>query len=97
MGGTGQVCGAVSGAVLAIGLIYREDLSIGAKAREITESFSEKYGALRCADLLGLSDASTDELVVFARQHKANLCDKFVYSAVESILDMVEGSPTSSS
>lgn len=61
IGGEQDVCGAISGAVIAIG--YREGLSGGnqmeiAKAakpavRDVYEGFQEKFGAVDCRTLIG--------------------------------------------
>ena len=57
---SGEVCGAVSGAVLVLGALYPfEDSAdqkakqrIAALAREFCARFREKYGVLRCDELL---------------------------------------------
>ena len=58
--GTGELCGAISGAVMALGLLTPVDPAdpVGSKKRttalskEFQRRFSEKFGAVRCQDLL---------------------------------------------
>lgn len=55
----GEICGALSGAVMAIGAVYPFDVcdnqqakdKIAALAVECTGKFKEKYGWVRCNDL----------------------------------------------
>ena len=57
----GEVCGAVSGGVMAVGLCCRytdeHDLQtkehIAALSRELTGRFRERFGALRCEEIMG--------------------------------------------
>ena len=58
--GTGELCGAISGAVMTLGLLTPADPAdpAGSKKRsvalskELQKRFSEKFGALRCRELL---------------------------------------------
>ena len=55
----GEICGALSGAVMAIGLAFPYSVGTDAKARNriarltvrCTSDFKEKFGCLRCQDL----------------------------------------------
>ena len=50
----GEVCGAVSAAVMALGLRYGDENNRQCeKSREFIDAFQEAYGALRCYDLIG--------------------------------------------
>ena len=67
MGRTQKTCGAVSGAIMAIGCkYYNGNDSAGskekayAKTREFLESFENIHGSSDCIDLLGV-DLNTDE------------------------------------
>jgi C_GCAxxG_C_C family probable redox protein len=92
MGGKGEVCGAVSGAVLAIGLLYGDDPKIGAMTNQFFRRFAEQNEVLRCADLLGISGSSGDELVTYAKAHKSEICDRLMADAMEILLDILEDS-----
>lgn len=50
----GEVCGAVTGALMALGLEYGdEDNRKSTKSTEFLKSFREEYGSLLCKELLG--------------------------------------------
>lgn len=58
--GCGEVCGALSGALLALGLAEGSDSTDPAvkraqyaRGRALIEAFEARYGACRCADLRG--------------------------------------------
>ena len=58
--GTGELCGAVSGAIMTLGLMTPVDMEdpVASKKRtvalskEFQKRFQEKFGAIRCQDLL---------------------------------------------
>jgi C_GCAxxG_C_C family probable redox protein len=92
MGGKGEVCGVVSGAVLAIGILNGEDPRTGTMTNQFSRRFVERNDALRCADLLGVSGNSGDELITYAKAHKSEICDRLLGEAMEILLGLVEES-----
>ena len=66
MGGLGSVCGAVSGAMIAIGLVHGRDEpwqpreQVYDLARKVYRGFQEEMGSTICRDLTGL-DLTTPE------------------------------------
>jgi hypothetical protein len=86
------VCGAVSGGVLAMGLLFGQDKSVGPKTREYVHRFTEHNGAVRCIDLIGLDESSVEVLLASARNRKSEVCDGLVSSAVQVLLDLLEDS-----
>jgi C_GCAxxG_C_C family probable redox protein len=100
MGRMGETCGAVTGALMVIGLRYgpvaAEDEQAKEKlyelAREVANKFSARNnGCIKCRELLGCG-IDTPEGLQLAREKElfTTLCPKFVYDAariVESILD----------
>jgi len=59
----GEVCGAASGGVLAIGLLYGDDQSDGMvveKTKEYMHRFAEVNGAVRCVDIIGFDVNNVD-------------------------------------
>jgi len=58
VGGFGEICGAVTGAILAIGLRYGRDNETQPKdevrniTRELLQEFRDEFGYLRCNDLI---------------------------------------------
>ena len=92
---SGEICGAVSGAVLAIGLKYGqykpEDVeaksNCHAKTLEFLNLFKEKNGCMTCREILGY-DISTKEGMEQAKNKNLfkSTCTAMVKSAV-SILE----------
>lgn len=86
----GEVCGACTGALMALGLKYGDDKS---KSNEVCERFLDEFenenGSYICRDLLGC-DIDTEEGVEYAVKH--NLFKEFCPKMVESasiILDEI--------
>ena len=88
----GEICGAVTGAVMALGLAYPFDdnTDMDAKKRitditcRLTNAFREKYGAVRCTELLG-TDTTTPELLLAAKEAgKTVICNDFIAFAAET-------------
>ena len=75
---TGNICGAVSGAIMVIGLKYGKaeqgddaaTVKTRALTREFIEEFIKKNGSVNCTELLGYNLNNQDEYDVAA---KANL------------------------
>lgn len=88
----GEVCGACTGALMALGLKYGQceinDTESKAKTNDVTvkflEAFSETNGSYMCKELLGC-DLATAEGKEYAREHNlfTEFCPKMVASAVE--------------
>ena len=88
----GNVCGACTGALMVLGLIYGETHAGDQEGRLRTnrlndlmmDRFSEANGSCICNDLLGC-DVRTPEGVQYARDHHlfTELCPRMVASAVE--------------
>ncbi len=87
----GEVCGACTGALMALGLKYGQsdisDIESRAKTNELTvkflDMFKEKNGSYICRELLSC-DLSTPEGKQYALEHSlfTTLCPKLVESAV---------------
>jgi C_GCAxxG_C_C family probable redox protein len=94
MGRMGEVCGAVTGALMAIGLRHGKYRAEGNAARdktyalvqEFARQFRERHGALRCRELLGY-DLSTPEGRQAARDSGLHdtLCPQLVRGAAEIV------------
>ncbi len=97
----GEVCGAVSGAALAIGLLYGEDQdeAVTHLTEQFVHRFAEVNGAVRCIDIVGFNISAVEEdidlssvigiLTFLARGGKRH-CSGIVSSAVEVLLDQLE-------
>lgn len=88
-GRSGDTCGAVTGAFMALGLKHGQGSLDEKEGRARTQEcvrgfisdFKEKHGALNCKDLLDC-DISTDEGFKLSRERR-HLCYKFVETAAE--------------
>jgi C_GCAxxG_C_C family probable redox protein len=98
MARTGETCGAVTGALMVIGLQHgktRKDDDDSrelayALAQEFMDAFRDLNGSLLCRDLLGV-DVSTPEGIAVVREQDLfrTLCPKFVKDAGELLEDLL--------
>ena len=89
---TGNICGAVSGAILVIGLKYGKTekgddaatVKTRARTREFMGEFTKRNGSVNCAELLGYNLNNQDE---YDEAAKANLfrtrCPAYVRDAAD--------------
>ena len=95
----GEVCGAVTGALMVLGMIYGQYDSNDAKSRELANKvndemmnrFKEKNKSYICNDLLGC-DISTVEGKEYARSHKlfTEFCPQMVANAVDVLERIIQ-------
>lgn len=93
----GEVCGAVSGAVIVIGLKYGHYIAgdmesknnCNSKTKEFISLFKEKHNSIICRDILGI-DISTDEGRELARSKNLfrTVCVDMVKGAVSLLEDL---------
>jgi C_GCAxxG_C_C family probable redox protein len=98
MGRLGRTCGAVTGALMVLGLRYgRNSPDQAAKERvyaqiqEFTERFNARNSSLTCKGLLGI-DISTPEGHELARKKQlfTTACPRFVRDAAEVLEEMLK-------
>ena len=83
-----DVCGAVSGAVLVIGLRYGDDKAVcNLKTEEYIKTFKERNGSIICRDLLGCDISTPDgkEKAINGNLFKTRCMDMVISAA--QILD----------
>ena len=87
--GVGEVCGAVSGGVLAIGLFYGQDFAeaVSSKTEEFMRRFAELNGAVRCIDITGVDMSSVKGLLLYFAKGGKKTCNGVVSSAVQVLLE----------
>jgi C_GCAxxG_C_C family probable redox protein len=98
MAGLGEVCGAVTGSLMVIGLTHGQteakDKETKARnyalVRDFTNRFRERHGSLRCRELIGC-DLTTAEGMEAARAKGlfTEQCPRFVRSAAEILEDIL--------
>ena len=94
----GEVCGACTGALMALGLKYgqanEDDIDSRLKTNEVTDrfmaEFRKEYGSFICKELLGC-DLATDEGIATALEKKlfTEFCPKMVESATRIAEDIL--------
>ena len=68
---SGELCGAISGAVMALGLLEEDTRAAAAGAKDCVEAFRKQYGCVRCLELKG-ARVSCDELIAFGASYVEN-------------------------
>jgi len=102
--GFGNVCGALSGAMMVLGLVYGTDGTEGVETfeekrrrlRSISQrlllEFEQEFGSLNCTALLGV-DRRTEEGRRLYEEKSARgefLCDRYVDWTVSRLLEMLD-------
>jgi C_GCAxxG_C_C family probable redox protein len=98
MGRQGEACGALTGAVMAIGLLFGRDqaddqaarLSAYTKTEVFIDQFRERNGRVNCRDLTGV-DMRTEEgrAEYHARSVRETTCTPLIAGAVRSLLELL--------
>lgn len=99
MGRTGETCGAVSGALMVIGLRYgqptAEDKGAKEKTYELAREFMNRFaarnnGCVKCRELLGRDVGSPEDRQAAREQGLfETLCPKFVRDAAEVVEQLI--------
>ena len=92
----GELCGAITGAILTLGMLTPVDPQdpvgskrrTGALAKEFQKRFQEKFGDLRCKPLLKAGIQATDATPVARDMALTNRCDVLIITAMEIVEEM---------
>lgn len=94
----GEVCGACTGALMVLGLMYgqfdKDDIESRMRANKVNDEmmngFAEKSGSYICNELLGC-DISTEEARIEAREKGlfTDFCPKMVANAVDVLEEII--------
>ena len=87
----GDTCGAVTGALMALGLAYGDDPAVTAeKTAQFQAAFSARFGSTICREILGY-DLSQPGALEQARESGAmtERCSAFVRGASEILQDLM--------
>ncbi len=95
---TGELCGAITGSLMALGMKYgqsramtqEEKNTIDAKAVEFMNRFKEKFGASKCKHLLGYN-VGVPEDRAYCAEHgiQRKKCPDFIENASEILEDIM--------
>lgn len=94
----GEVCGAVTGSLMALGMKYgscmEDDLSgkqlTGQKALDFINKFKEKNGTILCKELLKYDPTNLEEMQEAIQKGHEVVCTKAVCDAVEIAQEMLK-------
>jgi len=98
MGRQGLICGAVTGAMLVIGLKFGKVATEDNAARdraynavtEFSNRFKEKFGSLDCRNILGVDNSTTEGREYIHSHHLTDeICPPVVQSAVEIVEQII--------
>lgn len=95
---TGEICGAISGAVMTLGLLTPVDQNdpvgskrrTGALSKEFQSRFQQKFGNLRCAPLLKTKINAGANTPMAKEMGSENRCEILIITAVEMVEEMLE-------
>ncbi len=97
-GGEGEVCGALSGAVMGLGLKFGRDVP-GLRtdgrnphwyATELLKGFQALHGHLRCRDLLGLDVTDPEDYRIYSERNLwATICRDLITLATELAYELL--------
>src|SRR5512145_2615720 len=97
VGSQGELCGALTGGVLTLGLLYGRDRAdeiekkeaVRGRTAQFVRQFAEKNGAIRCRDILGVelnTEAGNREYQ--AQNLKQECCAVAIRNAVRILLEL---------
>jgi C_GCAxxG_C_C family probable redox protein len=95
----GEMCGAVTGAMMAIGLKFGRSEAEDADAKELTyflvkelhSRFENEFGSIHCKQLLGLNDVSAESWAKANEDEKfKSNCPLYVARAVEITNELIK-------
>ena len=95
--GTGELCGAITGAVMVLSLMNPVNMEdpLGSKARvvklskEFQKRFSERFGALRCHDLIKIKLVPDEATPAAKELGITNHCSFMIVTAIEIVEEML--------
>lgn len=96
--GKGDVCGAITGAYMALGLIYGNDLEnsdrsiLKEKIKEFDLEFQKISMERRCEDILGVNVGDKEKVMEFAKKNPdfKVICPKLVINSINIIEKLEE-------
>ncbi len=98
MGRQGETCGAATGAVMAIGLMFGRDTCADAAARldayaktgTFIEQFRQRNGRVTCRDLTGVDMGTEEGRADYAARHvRENTCTPLIAGSVRNFLELL--------
>lgn len=97
---TGRLCGAISGGIMALGLVYgrrHPEEAVDRTYRDVQRLFEiveKKFGGTNCRELIGLDLGTEKGREAFVTQNKQEQCVRMTSEITGIVLDIIlEGQP----
>lgn len=100
MSRTRGVCGAVNGAVMALGLLFGRnspELPVDDTYRKVQQFlaiFQERYGSINCFDLIGVDLGTEEGREQFKQRGIRSTCQRFTGGAARMVAELICGEAT---
>lgn len=104
LGGNGEVCGAVAGALGVLGLKFgrgreeeKEDPRIWVYAQEVLQRFREivkNHGGILCREITGVDWKDRDQAKAFYKSEKITECCRIVGDTAHMVGELLEREPS---
>ena len=97
MARAGHICGAVSGAVMAVSLFYGRsapDQDVNTcytRVQDLLDRFEDEFGTTNCSRLLGCDLGTPEGQEQFAQDNLIEQCRIFTEQATQMAMDVIEG------
>lgn len=97
IGRRGEMCGAITGAIMAIGILHSQEFKDPAKHRgttynsvqEFIDKFSKKHDTSICNDLIGIDITNPEQRKQASESGTfKTICPPFVETAIQIVLEM---------
>jgi len=96
MGRTGETCGAVCGALMVFGYFYGntqpspgEKAKLAALTTDFLDEFTEKFGSVKCRELLGYDVSKPDEYkIIMDKKLILHKCPHFLKGVIDILAGM---------
>ncbi|NJD59915.1 MAG: hypothetical protein C3F13_13250 [Anaerolineales bacterium] len=91
---TGGMCGAVSGGILAIGLLLGRDEPVDSidpcyrAVREFLAQFTQRYGSINCLELTGVHLGTPEGQAGFKEKGQIEQCTGYVGDAAQMVISL---------
>jgi C_GCAxxG_C_C family probable redox protein len=93
---TGGMCGAVTGGIMALNIIYGRDTAAQSKelnyqkVQQFVQSFKSRYGAMNCSELTVCVLSTEEGRVQFSFLQRHEKCAELTAEATRMVLELID-------
>ena len=94
---TRGMCGAVTGGIMALGILYGRDNAeqsyetVYEKVQHFLQAFEEEYRSINCFELTGFDLSKEEERQAFVEKGMLEKCRQFTGRAASLVADLIRG------